>query len=150
MGAETLALAIKDLFGKLVDRIEAAGGDIIKFAGDALICVWSGEKSTPVGVLVYHAIQCGFELSTHVENISLGRLAGSGPTSALHMHVSVGSGSMRLVTVGGESQRWEFWVIGDGVTRACDGVDLSKPGEIVILDMDRLVALTPAVVENEK
>jgi class 3 adenylate cyclase len=132
MGAETLALAIKELFGKLVDRIEAAGGDIIKFAGDALICVWSGEKNTPVGVLVYHAIQCGFELSTHVESISLGRLAGSGPASALHMHVSVGSGSMRLVNVGGESQRWEFWVCGDGVTRACDGVDLSKPGEIVI------------------
>lgn len=132
MGAETLALAIKELFGKLVDRIEAAGGDIIKFAGDALICVWSGEKKTPVGVLVYHAIQCGFELSTHVESISLGRLAGSGPASALHMHVSVGSGSMRLVNVGGESQRWEFWVCGDGVTRACDGVDLSKPGEIVI------------------
>ena len=131
MGAETLALAIKELFGKLVDRIELAGGDIIKFAGDALICVWSDE-STPVGVLVYHAIQCGFELSTHVENISLGRLETSGPASSLHMHVSVGSGSMRLVNVGGESRRWEFWVCGDGVTRACDGVDLSKPGEIVV------------------
>ena len=34
--------------------------------------------------------------------------------------------------VGGESGRWEYWVAGDGVTRACDGVDLSKPGEIVV------------------
>ena len=34
--------------------------------------------------------------------------------------------------MGGESGRWEYWVAGDGVTRACDGVDLSKPGEIVV------------------
>ena len=132
MGAETLAYAIKELFGKLVDRIQAAGGDIIKFAGDALICVWSGDQKTPVGVLVYHAIQCGFQLSSHIENISLGRLAGSGPASSLHLHVAVGSGPMRLVHVGGESGRWEYWVAGDGVSRACDGVDLSKPGEIVL------------------
>ena len=39
---------------------------------------------------------------------------------------------MRLVHVGGESERWEYWVAGDGVSRACDGVDLSKPGEIVL------------------
>lgn len=39
---------------------------------------------------------------------------------------------MRLVHVGGESGRWEYWVAGDGVTRACDGVDLSNPGEIVL------------------
>ena len=128
----TRRYAIKELFGKLVDRIQSAGGDIIKFAGDALICVWSGGSKTPVGVLVYHAIQCGFELSSHVENISLGRLAGSGPASSLHLHVAVGSGPMRLVHVGGESGRWEYWVAGDGVSRACDGVDLSKPGEIVL------------------
>ena len=132
MGAETLAYAIKELFGKMVDRIQAFGGDIIKFAGDALICVWAGNSKIPVGVLVYHAIQCGFALSTHVESISLGRLDSSGPASSLHMHVSVGSGPMRLVHVGGESGRWEYWVAGDGVTRACDGVDLSNPGEIVI------------------
>ena len=132
MGAETLAYAIKELFSKLVDRIQATGGDIIKFAGDALICVWASDNSTPVGVLVYHAIQCGFELSGHIENISLGRLESTGPASSLHLHVSVGSGPMRLVHVGGESGRWEYWVAGDGVKRACDGVDLSKPGEIVV------------------
>ena len=134
MGAETLAYAIKELFGKLVDKIQAAGGDIIKFAGDALICVWAGNSKVPVGVLVYHAIQCGFELSTHVESISLGRLESTDSAGGtnLHMHVSVGSGPMRLVHVGGESGRWEYFVAGDGVTRACDGVDLSKPGEIVV------------------
>ena len=100
MGAETLAYAIKELFGKLVDRIQAAGGDIIKFAGDALICVWASANNTPVGVLVYHAIQCGFELSGHIENISLGRLESTGgAASSLHLHVSVGSGPMRLVHV---------------------------------------------------
>ena len=100
MGAETLAYAIKELFGKLVDRIQAAGGDIIKFAGDALICVWASANNTPVGVLVYHAIQCGFELSGHIENISLGRLESTGSAaSSLHLHVSVGSGPMRLVHV---------------------------------------------------
>src|SRR5262245_48552190 len=40
VGVETLARILNDYFGKMIDVIEEYGGDVVKFAGDALIVVW--------------------------------------------------------------------------------------------------------------
>ena len=42
-GIDELQLATNGYMGKLVDVIYSYGGDIIKFAGDALICIFSNE-----------------------------------------------------------------------------------------------------------
>ena len=39
-GVETLARVLNQYFGKLINIIHEYGGDIVKFAGDALIAVW--------------------------------------------------------------------------------------------------------------
>src|SRR5919197_3924609 len=39
-GVETLARILNDYFGKMIDVIHEYGGDVVKFAGDALIVVW--------------------------------------------------------------------------------------------------------------
>ena len=39
-GAEELTRLLNRYFGIIIDTIELAGGDILKFAGDALLAVW--------------------------------------------------------------------------------------------------------------
>ena len=38
-GVETLTAVLNDYFGRMVDAIEASGGDVVKFAGDALLAL---------------------------------------------------------------------------------------------------------------
>src|SRR5688572_4143499 len=40
VGIETLARILNQYFGQLIDIIHEYGGDVVKFAGDALIAVW--------------------------------------------------------------------------------------------------------------
>ncbi len=48
-GVETLARILNKYFGQLIDIIHAYGGDVVKFAGDAVIAVWpvESEPGTP-------------------------------------------------------------------------------------------------------
>src|SRR5687768_11942057 len=39
-GVEELTRALNAYFGKLIDIITAYGGDVVKFAGDALLAFW--------------------------------------------------------------------------------------------------------------
>src|SRR5215217_9764378 len=39
-GVETLARILNEYFGQLIDIIHDFGGDVVKFAGDAVIAVW--------------------------------------------------------------------------------------------------------------
>src|SRR6266545_1814227 len=40
-GVETLARILNEYFGQLIDIIHEYGGDVVKFAGDAVIAVWN-------------------------------------------------------------------------------------------------------------
>ena len=39
-GVESLARILNEYFGQLIDIIHEYGGDVVKFAGDAVIAVW--------------------------------------------------------------------------------------------------------------
>src|ERR1041385_3383619 len=45
-GVEALARILNEYFGQLIDIIHKYGGDVVKFAGDAVIAVWPDRKST--------------------------------------------------------------------------------------------------------
>eukprot|EP00944_MAST-04C_sp_MAST-4C-sp1_P015369 g15369.t1 len=132
-GSEKLATAVTQLFSHLVQNIHSSGGDIIKFAGDALICIWSPslmvKSNIPLGHMIYNAILCGFELSTLVKQIKNDT---GGSEIHLGMHVSVGAGPVNMISIGGTAGRWEFMTTGRGYEDACNGVDLSKTGEVVV------------------
>src|SRR6188474_3830369 len=49
-GVETLARILNEYFGQLIDIIHQYGGDVVKFAGDAVIAVWPVlSESSPDG-----------------------------------------------------------------------------------------------------
>ena len=44
VGVEDVTRCLNDYFGRLIDVIVAHGGDIIKFAGDALLAIWPARS----------------------------------------------------------------------------------------------------------
>src|SRR5512147_1930348 len=47
-GVETLARILNEYFGQLIDIVHAYGGDVVKFAGDAVIAVWPIIPDLPI------------------------------------------------------------------------------------------------------
>src|SRR5262245_57348259 len=46
-GVEELTRLLNVSFGQILDLIEAHGGDVVKFAGDALLAIWSADDPHP-------------------------------------------------------------------------------------------------------
>src|SRR5262245_36460088 len=63
-GAEELSRRLNTYFGQLIDLITAHGGDVVKFAGDALLALWKeAEPSTPLRTeSLVLAAQCGLAM----------------------------------------------------------------------------------------
>src|SRR5687767_1935754 len=49
-GVETLARILNEYFGQLINIIHDYGGDVVKFAGDAVIAVWPIVSDLPVDI----------------------------------------------------------------------------------------------------
>ena len=45
-GVERLTDLLNDYFGRIIEIVDAHGGDAIKFAGDAIIAIWRAEPSS--------------------------------------------------------------------------------------------------------
>ena len=122
-GSEELASFISSFFEDLVETISASGGDIIKFAGDCLICIWEKKDRYSMGRTVYNAIRCGYALKDKVTKLD--------DSSSLSLHISVGAGKIKLVSLS-SSNRAEYFLLGNGYVEALGGIDASNSGEIVL------------------
>src|SRR5688572_22135592 len=45
-GAEELSRLLNSYFGQLIDLITEHGGDVVKFAGDALLALWRNDDTS--------------------------------------------------------------------------------------------------------
>ena len=122
-GAELLNLYINAYMRKLIEYIDGAGGDIIKFAGDAMQVVWPHKPQQAEG----HSVRASDSEEEEEEDESheheMGRkvleaarcclamlsdLSGFSPVKgvALKLHIGVGAGRMVAYTVGGHLKKW--------------------------------------------
>src|SRR5215212_9410316 len=76
-GVETLVRILNEYFGQLIDIIHDYGGDVVKFAGDAVIAVWpidsSAGMSDPVSKTnqwnwTLHAAECAVRIRERLSN----------------------------------------------------------------------------------
>ena len=104
-GIDQLQEVVNGYLGQLVKIIYAYGGDVMKFAGDALVCVFqpsrylvSGKELT-VADACSNAVQCATELAQIY-------------TSELTIHVAVSCGPICFAVLGGYDNIWECLVSG--------------------------------------
>ena len=70
-GAEMLAKHLNQNLGRIVDRITSCGGDVIKFAGDAALCLFPVQPGADLAAQTLRATQLSLECITTLETESV-------------------------------------------------------------------------------
>lgn len=122
-GTELVTDFLNSIFARMIDVIQAYGGDLISFGGDALLVLFddADHARTAAGA----ALGLQQALNGYVRHV-----AGVGDFP-MHLHVGVESGQVALVSAG-HTDTWHYATLGavvNGVTRA---EALAGPGEIVL------------------
>src|SRR5262245_17608879 len=97
-GAEVLTRELNTYFGQLIDLITSHGGDVIKFAGDALTAVWPVAKASHLDTLplaVQQAAACTLAIQAALQDYQ----TRDGHNLAVRM--GLGAGDIALMYVGG-------------------------------------------------
>jgi class 3 adenylate cyclase/tetratricopeptide (TPR) repeat protein len=124
-GVEQLKAQLNDFFGRLNSILLGYGGDIIGFAGDAVIAVWPGSAAdAPVAAL--RAAQCALEAQRALDRSDLGE------SLVLRMRMVAAAGDFAITTVGGHGGKWECLVTGAPLARLGAGLAQATPGAVVL------------------
>ena len=146
-GVEELSRLLNTSFGQILDTIETHGGDVVKFAGDALLAIWPIEDQWPgqatanrhqesaeeqplgagLAAATLRAAQCA--LAINVRMSSLYRLIAG---AQLTLRIGVAAGDVATVRIGGVYGRWEFLVSGAPLTAVAAAENLAQPSEVVL------------------
>jgi class 3 adenylate cyclase len=104
--------------------VAAHRGDVVKFAGDALLVFWPADAD--LAAATARAACCGLALQGFLDATELAA------DECLTMRVGIGAGQVFAAHLGGERGRWEFVVGGPAVAQSCMAEDLAQPGEVVL------------------
>jgi class 3 adenylate cyclase/tetratricopeptide (TPR) repeat protein len=121
-GAEVLTDVIDSTFAPLLETAYDCGGGLLKFGGDALLLLFSGDDHAP------RAARATFEMRGLLRKI--GRVRTPAGTANLNMHAGIHSGRLQFFLVGGTHR--ELLVTGPGATATVAMEGGSEAGEILI------------------
>ena len=130
-GAHVLSSIVNEYLHRILQIVHQYGGDVIKFAGDAIIVIWYSTKevSLPMNVLI--AAKCVLEMQQR---------AGEHPVRdtplhfRIHCGLSCGALESEIYTARNHSnmQRLFHSVGGNSLVELSDLVDMAKPGEVCV------------------
>ncbi|HZJ21948.1 MAG TPA: adenylate/guanylate cyclase domain-containing protein, partial [Anaerolineales bacterium] len=139
-GVETLARILNEYFGQLIDIIHSYGGDVVKFAGDAVIAVWpvvsnsipheSAGTVDPISRADHwqwtmRAAECAIKIRERLTNYKA-------EDANLYLKLAVSTGRISTSHVGGVFNRWEFMLTGNPLVELGIANNLAKAGDILI------------------
>ena len=142
-GAEIMCLALDERFGELVAALEARGGDVLFFGGDALFAWFAGAHHQ------WRAARAAVDLQNSVRSAS----ALAVPGGSVHLKMSIGlhSGAASAVTEG--IRQRSFFLVGSTIDHALALEAAAGPGRILTsrttaraLDQQSVKRLDSAVV----
>lgn len=126
IGLDKLHQATNGLLGNFVRIVYKHHGDVIAFAGDALICVFpvteSGVNSNSgMKQMCQFAVMCASELvGVH--------------TSDLTSHIGISCGPMSMAILGGHDNKWVYLMNGACISELSSCIDDAGPGEVVVTE----------------
>jgi len=133
-GVEELSRLLNAYFGQLIDVITAHGGDIVKFAGDALLALWPvtdlpAEGFAQPTAAAYAAVLSAVQCASTAQRV----LQGFEATEArLSLRMGVGVGEALLEHLGGKYGRWHLLVAGDLLPQVTAVEKQAEPGEVIV------------------
>ncbi|MGZ4796989.1 MAG: AAA family ATPase [Acidimicrobiia bacterium] len=124
-GAERLTAILNDYYGRLVELIEAHGGEPVQFFGDAVLAFWPAGDSTVADVTL-RATVCGLAIQRELDAYS------TTEGIELSLHVAIGAGRAVAAAIGGFGQQWHFVLAGQPVQQIGGADAQAGSGEVVV------------------
>eukprot|EP01121_Diplochlamys_sp_Union-15-3_P017841 TRINITY_DN6368_c0_g1_i1.p1 TRINITY_DN6368_c0_g1~~TRINITY_DN6368_c0_g1_i1.p1 ORF type:complete len:244 (-),score=45.62 TRINITY_DN6368_c0_g1_i1:873-1604(-) len=126
-GIETVSKHINGYFSQLIEMITLHGGDVLKFAGDALIVAFPSDPNEKDGLAkaVLRTTQCALEIQSKLKSYNAAGIK-------LTLHIAIGAGILYTLHVGGVDNQWEFFPAGDVFSQLHDALEKSQSGEVVL------------------
>lgn len=124
-GTETLAKHLNSYFEQLSKIIGSQGGDIFKFAGDALLVLWP-EPNENIHSKCKRATQTALQIQKQLHNMEFEK------NVVLSLKIGIGSGTVQIAHVGGVLGRIEYFAMGDPVHQAFQAEKAAISGDIVL------------------
>ncbi|NJM07707.1 AAA family ATPase [Candidatus Gracilibacteria bacterium] len=122
-GSEIVTATLNSYFGTMIQIVQAAGGDILTFGGDALLVLFSSDAHAQNAA--HAALALLHELHDFERSVS-----GVG-TFRLSMHIGVESGRIALVSAG-PPDALRYGVMGATVNRVALAEGCGGRGELVV------------------
>ena len=111
-GTEKLTGILNRFFGQLIAVVESYGGDVVKFAGDALLAAWPVRDGDMLSSVSDRAVQCALMAQRKLTPFEA-------EGESLAMRMSVHAGPVRLLELGGGLGRWELLILGEPLQYLC-------------------------------
>jgi class 3 adenylate cyclase/predicted ATPase len=126
-GVEKVSTALNDYFGRWINIITEYGGDVVKFAGDALLAIWPADAKTGgLQAAVLQAAACALE----AHNTLRGYQTAEG--NPLVIRTGIAAGRVQAVHLGGMLSRWELLLTGSAISEVSITMQQAAPGTIVL------------------
>ncbi|KUF95186.1 cinnamyl alcohol dehydrogenase 7/8 [Phytophthora nicotianae] len=129
VGAEDLGKHLNSYFEQLLRLVSSAGGDVFKFAGDAMLIFWPESKEDTMDSLLRRALQCALRIQSHLHEAELARGV------VLSVKVGVGIGEATIAHLGGESDgataRVEYVAVGPALEQAFSAEHQAEAGDVI-------------------
>lgn len=125
-GVEQLRDVLDRCFGRLVELVTAHGGEVLKFAGDAVLALWPAGPDGGLAAAARRAAECALAAQRSLDGLE------ADPGIRLRLRLGVGVGEVWSARVGGVEGRWESLVAGEPLQEAAAAERRAQPGETVL------------------
>ena len=123
-GLDELRSTTNTFLGNLVQTVYAFGGDVIEFAGDALLCIFSDEFDQQFDDMhSLRAFKCAEELILLSTTIT---------EKPLRLHVALSCGQLFFALIGGYNDKWTYVLNGEPLPQLSSCIDEAKMNEIAV------------------
>eukprot|EP00468_Gymnochlora_sp_CCMP2014_P001612 CAMPEP_0167741370 /NCGR_PEP_ID=MMETSP0110_2-20121227/821_1 /TAXON_ID=629695 /ORGANISM="Gymnochlora sp., Strain CCMP2014" /LENGTH=603 /DNA_ID=CAMNT_0007625419 /DNA_START=120 /DNA_END=1927 /DNA_ORIENTATION=+ len=142
-GHELLKKHLNSYFEVLMRESTSQGGDVFKFAGDAILVVWP-RSNEELGRVTRRAVQCAVQIKEQLTGYKI--LDPDRPASEkkdkmeLNVKLGIGVGKISILHIGGFFGRMEYVATGQPLTQSFEAEGRSKKG-----DETTLVVASPEV-----
>ena len=164
-GMEKLAEELNKYLTQIVKKISRAGGDVLKFAGDAIIATWPlDEGDDDHRAQVQTPVQCAVDIQEYVTSKDAqGKLKSSfriildekndDNNISLFVKFGLGMGKVAILHLGGMNdnritERFEYFSIGDALQQAFNSEARAAPGQTVVTEDICKIVSTNCKVES--
>jgi adenylate cyclase 10 len=108
-----------------VKIISSGGGDVLKFAGDAMIVLWPDDSADGIVDRLQRAAQCAVYIQQKLDQATIE------DSVQLSVKIGIGVGMVSVIHIGGTHKRMEYLAVGDPLIQAFHAEHHAVPGQVL-------------------